>query len=73
MTLSPADLSMKLCTIANKAQMIVFDDNKGTGNRKVPVPPEKAREPALTKDILKELGIVGLRIEAYSNGVSPGH
>jgi hypothetical protein len=34
---------------------------------------KKAREPALTKDMLKELGIVGLRIEAHSNGVSPGH
>lgn len=49
--------------------MIVFDLDKGAGTKKVPLPPEKTHEPTLTEDMLKELGIVGLRIEAHYHGV----
>ena len=67
--LDKADLSVKTTTIANKSQMIVLDDDKGTGSKKVQVPPEKAGEPALTEDMLKALGREGLRIEAHFKGV----
>jgi len=49
--------------------MITFDIDKGTGKKKVPVPSEKAHAPALTEDMLKALGKVGLSIEAHFKGV----
>jgi phosphoenolpyruvate synthase/pyruvate phosphate dikinase len=67
--LDKANLSIKSSTIANKSQMIVFDTEMGRGTKKVPVPPEKVSKPALTEHMLKELGMVGLNIEAHYNGV----
>jgi len=62
-------LSTKSMSIADKSQMIVFDIDKGTGNRKVRVPSEKVHIPTLTDDMLKELGRVALSIEAHFEGV----
>jgi len=52
-----------------RPHMIVFDLDEGAGTKKVPLPPERTYEPTLTEDMLKELRIVGLRIEAHCHGV----
>jgi pyruvate,water dikinase len=67
--LDKANLSIKSSTIANKSQMIVFDIEMGRGTKKVPVLPEKVSKPVLTEHMLKELGMVGLSIEAHYNRV----
>ena len=61
--LRKTDLSIKSRTVANKACMVVFDQEKGRGDKKVQVPGEKADKPTLTEEMLKELGTIGLSIE----------
>jgi pyruvate,water dikinase len=63
--LNKADVSTKARTITNKSHMVVFDEKEGWGTKKAQVPPEKIDKPTLTDEMLKELGMIGLRIENH--------
>jgi pyruvate, water dikinase len=63
--LDKASLSVKSRNIPNKSDMLVLDQDKGWGTKKVQVPAEKIDNPTLTEEMLKELAMIGLRIEKH--------
>jgi pyruvate,water dikinase len=63
--LNREDASVKSRTIANKSHMVVFDEQEGWGTKKVQVAAENRDKATLTEEMLKELGMIGLRIEKH--------
>jgi pyruvate,water dikinase len=60
-------LSLKQKKIAHKTMMVTMDQEKGSGRREQPVPPERATAPTLSEAQLVELGEVSKKIERHFN------
>lgn len=60
-------LEEKQRRIARKSVICVFDEAKGWGRCDTELPPEKASDPTLTVEQVRELGQIGLKIEAVFN------
>lgn len=56
---------VKQRAVMTKNLMVVMDDGKGRGRKEVPVPPDRAGEPALSDAQLAELCAAGRRIEEH--------
>ena len=65
--LDKESLAIKQKKIARKTMMVTMDDEKGSGRKERPVPPERVTAPTLSEAQLAELGGVSKKIEQHFN------
>lgn len=63
--LDKRSLDVKQRLVNPKTQMVIWDENAGTGTAVVPVPEGKTNQPAVSDKQLAELGAIALRVEAH--------